>query len=297
MTRAFGLACMSALLVAACAVVPEREGGQEPVATTTRSLLMPAPSSTVIKITDLKEVEARASKLPREGTLVVFDIDDTLLTTPMEATGERKFFGSDRWYVWQAYGLPPESPDKIGKCLFEVISTNSAGAKQAETQDDAMEILGRIPNDKLMLTSRSPDMKAATDSQLASVGYAGIPSLTSEPTPLAITVDGIVGTYDNGVFLTKGANKGKALVELLKTIERNYDYVILVDDTERNVLNMAISMALQHVNFLGLRYAGIKSDPPFEVSPEQIKAHRRDWEELMARYPDQASRWKAGQCQ
>lgn len=287
---------MSALLVAACAVVPERKGGKELVATT-RSPLMPVPSSTVTKIADLKEVEARASELPRERTLVVFDIDDTLLTTPMEANGQRKFFGSDRWYVWQAYGLPPESPDKIGKCLFEVISTNAAGAKQAETQDDAMEILGRVPNDKLMLTSRSPDMKAATDAQLASVGYTGIPSLTSKPTPLAITVDGIVGTYDNGVFLTKGANKGNALVELLKAVERNYDYVILVDDTEKNVLNMAISMALQRVNFLGLRYAGIKNDPPFEVVPEQIKAHQRDWDELLAQHPDQASRWKAGQCQ
>lgn len=295
MARAFGLTCMSTLLVAACAVAPER--GQERGATKMRALLMPVPSSMVTKITNLKEVEARASELPRERTLVVFDIDDTLLTTPIEPNGKRKFFGSDRWYVWQAYGLPPESPDKIGKCLFEVISTNAAEAKQAETQDDAMEILGRIPNDKLMLTSRSPDMKAATDTQLASAGYSGIPSLASEPTPLAITVDGIVGTYDNGVFLTKGANKGKALVELLKTVKRSYDYVILVDDTEKNVLNMAISMALQRVNFLGLRYAGIKNDPPFEVAPEQIAAHQRDWQEMLAQHPDQASRWKAGQCQ
>src|SRR5688572_29185733 len=178
------------VLLAGCVAIPERSRGPTPTAGTTLSPEA-VPASTVLKIKDLREVEAYASRLPRERTLVVFDIDDTLLTTPRQADGERVFFGSDRWYVWQAYGLPPSHPQKIGACLFEVITANAAQARQVETQDDAMEILERIPNDKLMLTSRSPDMKAATDAQLASVGYRGVPSLSSGGTTVNITVDGI----------------------------------------------------------------------------------------------------------
>jgi hypothetical protein len=296
MMHAFTLACLSTALLCACAASPTHRRMESGSLSSTSTSSTADPISEVTKAKDLKELEEWASKYPRERTLVVFDIDDTLLTTPEEPAGGRKFFGSDRWYVWQAYGIPKESEHRIGNCLFEVISTNALTAKQEETQDDAIEILMRLPNDKLMLTSRGRDMKAATDAQLRAVGYQGIPSLTSKATPLRITADGVDGTYDNGVFLTQGAHKGKALVALLNDIGRGYDYVILIDDTEKNVLNMAVSMALKRVNYVGIRYTGVKGDPPNEVTPEQVQAHKRDWQELRARHGDLTPRWDAGAC-
>ena len=61
-------------------------------------------------------------------TLLVLDIDDTLLTSD-------GFFGSDKWYEWQKT-LPASDPGKV-PCLFDVISLNY----EAEWSDAQLEQL------------------------------------------------------------------------------------------------------------------------------------------------------------
>lgn len=297
MMRTLSVACAAMICITACATSPggrvQRPSGQA-MPQQERPLL-----SEVDKVSDLKALEAHVRRFPVERTLVVFDIDDTLLTTPEMAMGERSFFGSDRWYLWQNYGLPTEDKDKIGNCLFEVIAANaddSTEGSQVPTQSDAAAIVDRIPNDKLMLTSRAPVTKDATQRQLAWAGYRSFPSLNQGGGSLSIDLGRVVGVYDKGVFLTEGANKGKALVALLAATKRDYDYVILVDDTEKHILNMATEMALRRMGYLGLRYTGVKNDPPLEVTPAQVEAHRRDWQAFLGRHPDKKTRWEGKQC-
>ncbi|MBL8262215.1 MAG: DUF2608 domain-containing protein [Xanthomonadaceae bacterium] len=297
MMRTLSVACAAMICVSACVSSPggrvQRPSGQA-MPQQERPLL-----SEVAKISDLAQVKAHARNFPRASTLIVFDIDDTLLTTSEIAKNERKFFGSDRWYLWQNYGLPTEDKDKIGNCLFEVIAANaddSTEGSQVPTQADAVSIVADIPNDMLLLTSRGTSMKDATLKQLAWAKYRAIPSLGQVAGPMPIATDGVIGVYEQGVFLTEGANKGRALIALLDATGRRYDYVILVDDTEKNVLNMATAMAMRGIGYLGLRYTRIKNDPPLEVTPAQVEAHRRDWQAFLGRHPDKKTRWEGKQC-
>ncbi|MFT6898895.1 MAG: hypothetical protein ACJA13_003322, partial [Paraglaciecola sp.] len=76
------------------------------------------PISQIQQVADLTAAIKQAQALPLSSTLVVFDIDDTLLTAT-------EFFGSDKWYDWQrgrALGpkgevLVTPAEDRVN-CLF-----------------------------------------------------------------------------------------------------------------------------------------------------------------------------------
>jgi Protein of unknown function (DUF2608) len=279
------------LLLAACATTPQ---GTKPHDTEVAA----APAlSQVRAITDLKQAEALAATLPRASTLVVFDIDDTLLTAPDLGTPTHpQFFGSDRWYVWQSKELKPGDPDRIG-CLFEVIALNYEAATQKPTQADAPAVVARMANDRLILTARSPDYRGATERELAKAGFAPLPSLASEDALMVRAPAGGYMTYANGILMTRGANKGDALLALLDRIGRSYANVILVDDGEKNIQAMQTALAGRAINYYGLRYEGIKTDPPPPVTPAQIEESRvavRAWSQLLDRlYPQRKARYQA----
>jgi acid phosphatase class B len=79
------------------------------------------PLSQIVKVKDLSTAIDQAKALPLRSTLVVFDIDDTLLTAT-------EFFGSDKWYDWQrGRALSPNGQplaiaeeDKVS-CLFDTL--------------------------------------------------------------------------------------------------------------------------------------------------------------------------------
>ena len=81
------------------------------------------PESEVRASHDLADI-APALAESTKRTLLVLDIDDTLLTSD-------GFFGSDKWYEWQKT-LPAGDPGKV-PCLFDVISLNyETGGQRAD---------------------------------------------------------------------------------------------------------------------------------------------------------------------
>jgi uncharacterized lipoprotein YbaY len=259
----------------------------------------PAEESTRIAVsnirdsTDLRDVEALAHALPFESTLVVFDIDDTVLTA-------QRFFGSDTWYRWQSK-LPPESPDKV-QCLFNgLLGFDYEAARLKPTQPDAAEIFNRIPNDKLFLTSRSPDYRGGTERELRNIGILWPPSIVGAPT--IVVDDGKHMVYDNGIYMTIGHDKGLALEALLQVKgAKRYQTVILVDDGGENIDRMRRVLAKMNINYYGMRYFRIKEDPypkPFPPpTPEQIgqaRAEMTHWLKFMRdQYPERYAALKCG---
>ena len=100
------------------------------------------PESEVRTTRDLADIPA-ALAASRKRTLLVLDIDDTLLTS----TG---FFGSDKWYEWQSH-LPANDPGKV-PCLFDVIGLNYETGSQQATQPDGPALINALAVDKLLLT-------------------------------------------------------------------------------------------------------------------------------------------------
>lgn len=242
---------------------------------------------------DLADIAPALAESAGRRTLLVLDIDDTLLTS----TG---FFGSDKWYEWQKT-LPANDPGKV-PCLFDVISLNYETGTQQPTQADGPAQVNRLQGDTLLLTSRNPLYRGGTLRTLRAAGYALPPSLDEraegsswdfragpEAKPVRVA-------YDQGIFMTSGQDKGKVLLALLDRLDRRYQRVVLVDDGKKNIDNMQAALRDAGVDYLGLHYVRVDK----AVTADDATAGRagwRAWQALLASlYPQRLARFNAGQC-
>lgn len=251
-----------------------------------------AAASEVRAIDDLARI-APALAESRERTLLVLDIDDTLLTS----TG---FFGSDTWYEWQKT-LPADDPGKV-PCLFDVISLNYEAGSQQPTQADGPALIDAIAIDKLLLTSRNPLYRGGTLRTLREAGY-------DLPAPLDGRAEGrswdfrkvpdakpVRVAYDQGLFMSSGQDKGLVLLDLLQRLDRHYARVVLVDDGKKNIDNMQASLAKAGIAYLGLHYTRVDK----RIRPQEADAGRTGWQAwrtlLGALYPQRLQRLETGKC-
>ena len=250
------------------------------------------PESEVRASHDLADI-APALAESTKRTPLVLDIDDTLLTSD-------GFFGSDKWYEWQKT-LPASDPGKV-PCLFDVISLNYAPGGQRATQPDGPALVNAVQVDKLLLTSRNPLYRGGTLRTLRDAGYA-------LPAPLAGQADGsswdfrkapdaapVRITYDQGVFMTTGQDKGLALLALLQRLHTRYDRVVLVDDGKKNIDNMQNALRKAGVDYLGLHY--LRVDKSIAAADAQAgRAGWQAWQRLLGEvYPQRLQALQQGQC-
>ncbi len=250
------------------------------------------PESEVRASRDLADI-APALAESTKRTLLVLDIDDTLLTSD-------GFFGSDKWYEWQKT-LPASDPGKV-PCLFDVISLNYETGGQRATQPDGPALVNAVQVDKLLLTSRNPLYRGGTLRTLRDAGYA-------LPAPLAGQADGsswdfrkapdaapVRITYDQGVFMTTGQDKGLALLALLQRLHTRYDRVVLVDDGKKNIDNMQNALRKAGVDYLGLHY--LRVDKSIAAADAQAgRAGWQAWQRLLGEvYPQRLQALQQGQC-
>ena len=250
------------------------------------------PESEVRASHDLADI-APALAESTKRTLLVLDIDDTLLTSD-------GFFGSDKWYEWQKT-LPASDPGKV-PCLFDVISLNYETGGQRATQPNGPALVNAVQVDKLLLTSRNPLYRGGTLRTLRDAGYA-------LPAPLAGQADGsswdfrkapdaapVRITYDQGVFMTTGQDKGLALLALLQRLHTRYDRVVLVDDGKKNIDNMQNALRKAGVDYLGLHY--LRVDKSIAAADAQAgRAGWQAWQRLLGEvYPQRLQALQQGQC-
>lgn len=249
--------------------------------------------SATVSTSDLIDVLKILSEPYKGRTLLVLDIDDTLLTS-------RTFFGSDAWYEWQR-SLTPQSPGYV-PCKFDVIAMNYEAGTQMPTQDDAVAAINVIPLDKIILTARSPMYRGGTLRELKKAGYELPAPLQPafagaiyeyQPDPKA---PGVTVSYHQGVFMVAGQNKGLLLIDLLKHLQLSYDRVVLVDDGEKNIIAMREAMASAGIDYRGVHYTRIKKDVDARREQEGI-AGWKAWQQLLSTiYPERLERMQAGQC-
>jgi hypothetical protein len=271
------LAVVLAALLGACATTAPRSD---------------SAASIVRTIDDLAAVAPALQESPKR-TLLVLDIDDTLLTS----TG---FFGSDKWYEWQKT-LPAGDPGKVA-CLFDVISLNYEAGAQRPTQPDGPALVNALAVDKLLLTSRNPLYRGGTLRTLHDAGYA-------LPDMLGGQADGrswefrkapdakpVRVLYDQGLFMTTGQDKGLVLLDLLRRSALRYDRVVLVDDGQKNIDNMRAALREAGIDYLGLHYTRIDKS----IGSEDVVAGRAGWQAwrqlLSDTYPQRLQALDEGRC-
>lgn len=259
------------------------------------------PVSQIVQVNDLSAAIEQAKALPKSSTLVVFDIDDTLLTAT-------EFFGSDKWYDWQrgralspdGQPLVTDDADKVS-CLFDTLGITYEIATNRPTQENMAALVNQLDNDLLLLTARSGKYRAATIRELT---RNGIDFSDQALTPKDVgyhydfTLGGRTATvsYVDGVFMVQGMDKGVLLLDLLTRVGQTYDAVVFVDDKTHNINNMANALKNANIDFYGFQYTKIDKT----VSQQEVlhaKTAASDLTKLLKHhFVDRAQVIANGQC-
>lgn len=259
------------------------------------------PTSQVQQVDDLALALKQAQTMPPDTTLIVFDIDDTLLTAT-------EFFGSDKWYDWQrgrALGkngqtLHTSKNDQVS-CLFDTLGMAFEIAINQPTQQDMADLIHGVENDVLILTARSDHYRGATMRELARNDLDFSDKALTPPDVAyryTFTLDGRSATvsYADGVFMVQGMDKGVMLLDLLKRVDRKYDAIVFIDDKSKNIDNMANALKSAGIDFYGFHYTRIdKSVTAKEVSQAQATAGALK-RLLTEHFPDRSALIETGQC-
>lgn len=264
------------------------------------AVVVPA-ESTVGVSDDLQALRDVLADNGERSTLLVLDIDDTLLTSTT-------FFGSDSWVSWQR-GLASDDKQRV-PCLWEVLALAHEAGTQRATQDDAPSLVNGIGIDKLILTARSPGARAATMRELEHAGYRMPDPLDGKAVGMIhewrpdISSPGVTVSYHDGLFMVAGQDKGVMLLDLLERLDlmQRYQRVVLVDDGEGNISDMQSALRGTAIGYHGLHYTRITKLPE-DGKPLDRKLQRQGgdawkaWRTLLkATAPERLKRLDAGAC-
>ncbi len=238
-----------------------------------------------------------------EHTLVVFDIDDTLLEA-------KDFVGSDKWYNWQrgktSYNTEGDSftikPDEKYLCLFSTLGTLFDLGESKLTQKDAVEVIDQLkPYSVMLLTSRSPNYRGATERELAN-NHIDLSSkhLIGEDNALSFDFNDGNRTapvsYENAIAMSSGLDKGKVLQELLKRFNREYKEIFFIDDGMKNINNMDAAWKSSAIQVNSFHYTHVDK----RVSQKEVENSnqvKQQLEQLMkTAFPNRFEEFSQNQC-
>ncbi len=203
----------------------------------------------------------------KENVLVVFDIDNTILTAQND-------LGSDQWYSWQEKIMtqPNCEPQCITKDVSKLIEAQGLLFTIGKMRPTEADLPGMIKNLQasgiyvILLTSRGPDFRNVTDTALTKNGMNFASSTFNASadvastylpydinnieraglTPQDVQVAGLKAarpvTFMNGVYMTAGQNKGAMLKVLLNKYNKNFKAIVFADDHQRHVDRMQAIM-------------------------------------------------------
>jgi len=268
-------------------------------------------------------ISSLAEKYGTESTLVVFDVDNTLLTMDQD-------LGSDAWYRWQS-GLVktmPDSPHLVAKDSRGVLEVQHllfelSDMKPPEQNTPALVAsLQERGHPVMVLTSRSPEFRSETLRELSDFGYA-FPSAPHCRSPLCLTrgiisgdgvkraarqatltfprVAELVGTtpravsYGNGVMMVAGQDKG-AMLQLLLASSANDSYraIVFIDDGKRNVEAVDNAFKDDPRDVQTVYYDRLEADATgFQSNPTRQEAADKSWKAVRGLVCEQFRRFCA----
>lgn len=205
-------------------------------------------------------VNSLDKKYGASNVLIVSDIDNTLLTSTSD-------LGGDIWYQWQREKLAvkPTSEQKVS-CLFEdTISLLYELSPMDLTEPQVPALLNRwkrAGNTLLLLTSRAPKNRAATERELArngiTIGSSALSPASNDNPVYREKLDREM-SYSHGVMMTTGMNKGTMLKWILHETGRHFDAIVFIDDSPANIQNMRNSWLLDDTDMRIFHYNHVEA--------------------------------------
>ena len=229
-------------------------------------------ASEITATEDFRDVAAAAMAYAEqhgpEHVLLVLDIDNTLLAM-------NQALGSDQWFEWQKYLLDhePRSDDLVADSFEGLLAVQGLLydlGRMHPPQADLPVIIARLQGrgiHTLVLTSRGPEFRVATQRELhrnhfhfesTALPVRGLPGgnylpydlddlaangLTEKDVPAFGLAEPKPVTYDEGVLMTAGQQKGAMLLSILHRAKPEIRAIVYADDHMRHVAYVFAAMA------------------------------------------------------
>lgn len=254
-------------------------------------------------VKDLNQVVTQIAqeKVNRNKILVIFDIDDTLLESV-------NFISSVKWYNWQRgravfsnYGRPIKiRPEQKYNCIFSMLGTLFEMGSTVATQKDASQIIQQLAHyDLVYLTARTTIYRSPTERELINNNLSIDEHQLGENILHFMLDDGhrtAKVTYEKGIAMSSGLNKGKVLKALLKKLNKSYEVIYFVDDSQKNIDNMnqvwKDSKSLVHL----FHYTRVSKNISQQEIATSDKAKAYFEQFIQTAFPERMQRLKKQQC-
>jgi len=203
------------------------------------------------QIVETDQLDTVKSFLDEKSTLVIFDIDNTLVT-PYD------LIGTEQWFVnllesKMKEGLSlPEAKKQILPLYYEV--HNSISVKF--TEPDINLLFEWLMNNHILyiaLTARSDIFKYCSNRQLNEVGLK-LPFKGLDQHHIRAHFENPV-EFDEGVIYCGSSDKGDVLFYMLDQVGFKPEKIIFVDDRVSNLLSVQRVCLKRNIPFIGLRYS------------------------------------------
>lgn len=249
-------------------------------------LAVSALASEKVQITSMQAVIDKVEELKRvnaaQDILLVFDIDNTLLTT-------EKSLGGDAWFNWQESKLKNRetadlvAPDFDGLLRVQGYLFSLTQMRPPEKMTPPMvRAFQAAGHPVFLLTSRGWNYENLTEQELTRNGYDSsltapgpkggyapkfLPYDVKNPEAACLTSqelaqwglkDAKLSVYQNGVFFTSGQHKGAMLRSILCKTGKTFKNIVFVDDTEKHVDRVLLAYQnMPSVNVVSMRYGAM----------------------------------------
>lgn len=186
-----------------------------------------------------KSIESILKKSPKD-TLIIFDIDNTILTSS-------KDLGGDVWYQWQTgkLDIKASKEQKVTNLYGDAIYLLYTLLPMNLIDEKIPSLIEKWQNESTVfaLSSRAPENMFSTTRELKkyNIDFSKSPLRNKGEEINPVFIEKYLGrnmAYIDGIALTTGLNKGKVIDYLLEKTKKEYKNIIFIDDSEKNVTNV-----------------------------------------------------------
>ncbi len=242
------------------------------------------PSSVSVLVSeDIADVGAAAESYARQfgaaETLIVFDLDDTLLTASQP-------LGSDEWFNWARERFAND--EEVARYLFArqgALMHEGAMQPVQPRTSSLVEALQARGHPVMILTSRGSDYYLQTFRELRrnSLFFNGIVS-TYEPSkkPYCRADGDRPVRYADGVLMVSGQHKGVHLLDLMGRARYQPRAVVFIDDGKKNVERVASSLRDAGIEGTLYHYVGSASAKAQALEALNSPSTQSAWKQLLS---------------
>lgn len=208
-----------------------------------------------------------------KGTLVIFDLDNTVMMPPQTLGGEEwyDYFVEKRTEEFVSQGLnASEAKNKAVDQGLKEWSQFHKNAKVTPVEKQTPQLISDIQGKGVItmaLTARPIDLADSTINQLKSIGIDFSQHSISNRT-VSVPGENIAKFYKGALLVGPKNNKGTVLVKFLKMIKAKPVKIIFVDNKQHHVDNVEKALADLKIPYFGRRHGA--ADKKISAMNKQI---------------------------